>query len=115
VSCTQGYIGGYIRDCVSGEKQGLVVLLSRGQNSSRTQKVALMETVAMIEDRQSFRKKPLGQQAQVAGAGDGFGAVVSLELAIDIVDVALDCTYSDEQPIGNLAVGETGSDEVQHF
>jgi hypothetical protein len=51
------------------------------------------------------RKRRLTQQVQISRPGDGLGAVGGLKLAVDIIDVGLDCTHRDEEVSGDLGVG----------
>jgi len=37
------------------------------------------------------------------------------ELAVDLLQVALRCAFRDEQPSGDLAVGQSLGDEVCYF
>jgi hypothetical protein len=55
----------------------------------------------------------LTQQVQLAGPGDGLGAVGGPELAVDVVDVRLDRAHRDEEVFGDLGVGPTGGQECK--
>lgn len=56
----------------------------------------------------------LGQSVLV-GADDCLGAVAGVDLGEEVVDVALDGAFGDDESLGDLAVGKTGGDEGEHF
>src|SRR5215472_2779448 len=60
-------------------------------------------------------KTGLGDQPELAGAGDGLGAVGRAELAEQVGDVFLDGVEGDDEVVGDLLVGCTGGEQVQHL
>src|SRR5438552_2633647 len=52
-------------------------------------------------------------QTQLAGARDSFGAPLDLELAKDLPIVSLDRVQGEEEPLANLVVGESLSNEPE--
>src|SRR5262249_44680166 len=57
----------------------------------------------------------LGDQPELAGAGDGLGAVGRAELAEQVGDVFLDGVEGDDEVVGDLLVGCTGGEQGQHL
>ena len=55
------------------------------------------------------------QQAQLAGASDGFRAAFDLQLVKDTAIVPFDCVQREEQPLANFTIGQALGDEVQNF
>jgi len=53
--------------------------------------------------------------AQRSGPGESGGAAVHAELGVDVFKMFLHGRRSHHQLAGNLAIGETGSDQPQHF
>src|SRR6185437_13010120 len=56
-----------------------------------------------------------GGEAVLVGEGDGLGAVASVDLGEQVVDVALDRAFADDKALGDLGVGQAGRDEGQHL
>jgi hypothetical protein len=57
----------------------------------------------------------VGDQAELAGAGDGFGAVGRAELAQQVADVLLDSVEGDHQLPGDARVRRAGGQQHQHL
>src|SRR5262249_8355618 len=57
----------------------------------------------------------LGDQPELAGAGDGLGAVGRAELAEHVGDVFLDGVEGDDEVAGDLLVGGAAGEQVQHL
>ena len=55
------------------------------------------------------------EQAQFAGASDGFGAAFGLQFGEDAQVVPLDRAKRDDQFLGDLLVGKPLRNEAQHF
>ena len=55
------------------------------------------------------------EQAQFAGAGDGFGASLHLEFGEDSLVVPFDRTQGEEESLANFAIGEALGDELEYF
>src|SRR5690348_17964014 len=55
------------------------------------------------------------QQTQLAGTCDRFSAPLDLEFAKDFPIVSFHRTQSDEQPLANLLIRTSGSDELEDF
>ena len=55
------------------------------------------------------------QQAQLAGASDGFRAAIDLQFVKDTAIVPFDCVQREEQPLANFTIGQALGDEVQNF
>ena len=55
------------------------------------------------------------RQTELAGAGDGLGPPLDLELAEDPAVVAFDRVQGEEQSCPNLLIGESLTDEPQDF
>ena len=55
------------------------------------------------------------QQTQLAGASDGFGAALNLELFKDSAVVPFDRVQGEEKPFANLTIRESLGYEVQYF
>jgi hypothetical protein len=53
------------------------------------------------------------RQTQLAGARDSFGAPLDLEFAKDLPIVSLDRVQGEEEPLANLVIGESFSDEPE--
>ena len=51
----------------------------------------------------------------LVGVDDGLGAVAELELLQDAGDVGLDGAIADDEPGGNLGVGESAGEELEHL
>ena len=49
------------------------------------------------------------------GKGGGFGPAACADLGKNLANVMLGCFRADDEPIGDLAIRETLSDEGQHF
>ena len=54
-------------------------------------------------------------QTQLAGACDSFGAPLDLELAKDLAIVSFHRVKGKEEPLANLVIGESFSDEPEDF
>jgi len=55
------------------------------------------------------------QQAQLAGASDGFGAALNLQLVEDPAVMPFDRVQGEEKPFADLPVRETLGDQLQDF
>lgn len=55
------------------------------------------------------------EQPQRAGAGNGFGAPLYLELAKDIPIVPFDRTQGEEKPCADLMIREPLCNELEYF
>ncbi len=55
------------------------------------------------------------QQAQFAGAGDGFRPPLNLEFVKDSAVVPFDRVQSQVQPFGDLVIGQSLRNELEHF
>ena len=55
------------------------------------------------------------QQTQLTGAGDGFGAPLNLQFAIDIAIVPFDRVQGEEKPLADLTIRESLGNELEHF
>ncbi len=53
------------------------------------------------------------RQTQLAGARDSFGAPLDLEFAKDLPIVSLDRVQGEEEPLANLVIGESLSNEPE--
>ena len=54
------------------------------------------------------------QQVQLTRAEERLGAALHVELAVDVVDVLLDRTDCDDEPIGDRLIGKTLGDQAQN-
>ena len=52
---------------------------------------------------------------QLTRAEERLGAALHVELAVDVVDVLLDRTDCDHQPVGDRLIGKTIGDQAQDF
>ena len=57
----------------------------------------------------------LGDEAQLAGFGDGLGTAINVELAVDVFSIPLDGVGGKEHLLGDLGVRETCGEQAQHF
>src|SRR5918998_4684675 len=57
----------------------------------------------------------LRKQLEVPCPGNGLGAVVRAELAVDVARVGLDGAHGDEEVSGDLRVGLARGEEAQHL
>ena len=55
-----------------------------------------------------------GEQAKLAGPRDGLGAALDAQFAIDAAGVPLDRVQCDDEPLGDIFVGEPLADEAQN-
>jgi hypothetical protein len=55
------------------------------------------------------------QQAGLAGAGNGFGAAVHIQLAVDALEMLVDGFRNHEKGCGDFLVRETLCQEPQHI
>src|SRR5262245_43424316 len=55
------------------------------------------------------------EQAQLAGTGHGFGAPLDLQLAKDLPLGACDRMQGEGEPLADLVIRESSSDERQHL
>jgi hypothetical protein len=53
------------------------------------------------------------KQADLSGSGDGLGPAMYAQLAVDIAAMLLDRIQTDNQAIGDFAVGESLVDQTQ--
>ena len=59
--------------------------------------------------------RPRSDEAELVGTRDGGGAGVDLELAEEIRQVGLDGPGTDEERVGDFAVGATGHQQAQYL
>src|SRR5438128_4646657 len=76
---------------------------SRKELSRRTKAYSEVVAPAVLEERQG------------AGAGDGLGPRVHSQLAVDALQVRLDCATRDVEAAGDLLVDEAGREQLQHL
>jgi hypothetical protein len=55
------------------------------------------------------------EQTQHAGAGDGFGTVLYLEFAEDIVIVSFDRAQGEEKPRADLGIRASLGNKLEYF
>ena len=55
----------------------------------------------------------LGAEVLAGGVGGRLGPVAQAELGQQVADVVLDRLAGDEQPLGDLGVGQAGPDQLQ--
>lgn len=65
--------------------------------------------------RTSRATRELADQAELAGAGDRFGAVGRTQLGQDVADVFLDRVHGDDELAGDGLVGGARGQEAQHL
>ena len=53
------------------------------------------------------------QQVQLTRAEERLGAALHVELAVDVVDVLLDRTERDDEPVGDRLIGMALGDQVE--
>ena len=54
-------------------------------------------------------------QVQLTRAEERLGAALHVELAVDVVDVLLDRTDRNHEPVGDRLIGMTLGDQAQYF
>jgi hypothetical protein len=60
------------------------------------------------------KRQPIGlEQPQLTGSCDRFGAPLDTELAKDFMSVPFHGPQSQKQPLANLLIGESGSNETE--
>ena len=70
---------------------------------------------ASSPDREPKFPSDLLQQAQLAGASDGFGAALHLEFVEDPAVVPFDSVQGQEKALTNLAIRESQGEQLQDF
>ena len=57
----------------------------------------------------------LGEQVEIAGAGDSLGAAANAQFAVNLVGVPLDRADGENETFSNLAVGKSLRNQAQNF
>ena len=73
-----------------------------------------LDTLVLIEVLFQGREAIL-QQAQLAGAGDGFRAAFDLQFVEDAAVVPFHCVQGQEQPLADFTIGQSLRDQLQNF
>src|SRR5260221_6783887 len=69
-----------------------------------------------LRPRLAARPKPSRvRESLTPGKDRRLRAVRHLQLAQDVVDMALDCALADDQPLGNLGIGQPIGNQAQHL
>jgi len=68
-----------------------------------------------VDDGWKGKEELAVDQAKLAPAGNGLGTALHPELPENMVGMGFDCACGDEQPGGNLAVGETCRHQLEDF
>jgi hypothetical protein len=55
------------------------------------------------------------EELKFTRAHECLGAALHVELAVEVVDVALDRADGDDQPVGDRLIGVTLGDQAQNF
>src|SRR5438270_12410432 len=70
---------------------------------------------ARTASRSGSRIRRLGEQVECSGACHRLGAALHLELTVDGIDIRFDGAQCQNEPGGNITIGEASRNEAEYF